>query len=100
MLRTLSEVKRVLKPGGKFYYMEHIIAPEVIEAFLDSVFLFVKIALIQGTTLRYLQQGLMLGGKCYFSSMFPFDSTFTSVCFFLWFQVGFKNLRRHYKCII
>ena len=33
MLRTLSEVKRVLKPGGKFYYMEHIIAPEVSFAF-------------------------------------------------------------------
>merc|ERR1712192_246304 len=38
-IKTLSEVKRVLKPGGKFYYMEHIIAQEVIEAFLDSVFL-------------------------------------------------------------
>jgi len=42
-IKTLSEVKRVLKPGGKFYYMEHIIAQE-------------------GRALRYLQQGLMLGG--------------------------------------
>ena len=31
--RTLSEVKRVLKPGGKFYYMEHIIAQEVTTTF-------------------------------------------------------------------
>ena len=28
--RTLAEVKRVLKPGGKMYYIEHIIAAEVI----------------------------------------------------------------------
>jgi len=42
-IKTLSEVQRVLKPGGKFYYMEHIIAQE-------------------GRALRFLQQGLMLGG--------------------------------------
>jgi len=42
--KTLLEVQRVLKPGGKMFYMEHIIAP-------------------QGTALRYLQQFLMLGGE-------------------------------------
>ena len=31
--RTLSEVQRVLKPGGKFYYMEHIIAQEVFRGY-------------------------------------------------------------------
>ena len=41
---------------------------------------FFKLVLIQGTTLRYLQQGLMLGGKCY-SSMSPFESTFSSAWF-------------------
>ena len=25
---VLREVQRVLKPGGKFYFMEHVIAPE------------------------------------------------------------------------
>jgi len=42
-IKTLNEVKRVLKPGGKFYYMEHIIAQE-------------------GRPLRYVQQALMFGG--------------------------------------
>ena len=36
--RTLSEVKRVLKPGGKFYYMEHIIAQEVTATFSTPFF--------------------------------------------------------------
>ena len=36
--RTLSEVKRVLKPGGKFYYMEHIIAQEVTTAYSTPFF--------------------------------------------------------------
>merc|ERR1712059_54902 len=38
-----QEVKRVLKPGGKFYYVEHIVAEE-------------------GTILIMLQKILMLGG--------------------------------------
>ena len=72
--RTLSEVKRVLKPGGKFYYMEHIIAQEVTTAFCSPFsrstkcnekheHVVLKVWLNQGRPLRYLQQGLMLGGK-------------------------------------
>lgn len=41
--KTLSEVQRVLKPGGKMYYIEHIISQE-------------------GSMLRTLQNLLMLGG--------------------------------------
>jgi SAM-dependent methyltransferase len=41
--RTLAEVRRVLKPGGKMIYMEHIIAGE-------------------GRVLRAVQHLLMLGG--------------------------------------
>jgi len=42
-IKTLQEVKRVLKPGGKMFYMEHIIAEE-------------------GSYLRTLQRMLMMGG--------------------------------------
>ena len=27
-MKCLQEIKRVLKPGGKFFYMEHIVADE------------------------------------------------------------------------
>jgi len=40
--KTLAEVQRVLKPGGKMYYIEHIISQE-------------------GTALRTVQKILMLG---------------------------------------
>jgi len=42
-LKTLQEVKRVLRPGGKMFYMEHVIAEE-------------------GSYLRTLQRILMMGG--------------------------------------
>ena len=41
-MKCLQEIKRVLKPGGKFFYMEHIIADE--------------------GYLRVIQSLLMLGG--------------------------------------
>jgi len=42
-IQTLQEVKRVLKPGGKMFYIEHIVAEE-------------------GSYLRTLQRLLMMGG--------------------------------------
>lgn len=42
-IKCLQEVQRVLKPGGKFFYMEHIIADE-------------------GDNLRFVQLALMQGG--------------------------------------
>ena len=42
-LKCLEEIKRVLKTGGKFFYMEHIIGEE-------------------GSTIRTVQKLLMLGG--------------------------------------
>jgi len=42
-IKTLQEVKRVLKPGGKMFYIEHIIAKD-------------------GTYLRKFQKCLMMGG--------------------------------------
>jgi len=41
--KCFKEIQRVLKPGGKFYFMEHIIADE-------------------GDNLRYVQKALMQGG--------------------------------------
>jgi len=41
-LKCLEEIKRVLKPGGKFFYMEHIIGEE-------------------GSTIRIIQKLLMIG---------------------------------------
>eukprot|EP00092_Neocalanus_flemingeri_P003012 GFUD01003221.1.p1 GENE.GFUD01003221.1~~GFUD01003221.1.p1 ORF type:complete len:259 (-),score=78.26 GFUD01003221.1:187-963(-) len=42
-LKCLEEIKRVLKPGGKFFYMEHIIGDE-------------------GSTIRTVHKLLMIGG--------------------------------------
>ena len=52
-------MKRVLKPGGKFYYMEHIIAQEVTIIVMRQTFNFI---MLQGRPLRYVQQALMFGG--------------------------------------
>jgi len=42
-VKCLKEIQRVLKPGGKFFFMEHIIAE-------------------QGDNIRFAQQALMQGG--------------------------------------
>lgn len=42
-VKCLKEIQRVLKPGGKFFYMEHILAND-------------------GDSLQYLQKALMQGG--------------------------------------
>ena len=98
VLRTLSEVKRVLKPGGKFYYMEHIIAQEVIEAFLDNCLL--KLHWSRAPLFVTCNKDLCSEVNVIFllcSSLIPRSLLFA---FFVWFQDGFKKLRRHYKCAI
>ena len=39
-MKCLQEIKRVLKPGGKFFYMEHIIADEGYLRIIQSLLMF------------------------------------------------------------
>ena len=66
-------MKRVLKPGGKFFYMEHIIAQEVTITVVRQTF---NLMMLQGRPLRYVQQALMFGGWKIFFCMFDDDLTF------------------------